>query len=111
MGTDYPPDRRESHPLNDPDVRAKVFADEELSKFEKFIRRVVANKKPIGKFLVGVASVLVTIAVSYDEKWLWVLTTALNSAGTGLWAGGSETLKPDSYDQLKNTMLKERGLM
>lgn len=103
--------QRRDDPLKDKDVRDKVEAGEELTGAEKFIRRLYAQKKPIGMFLGGVGGVLLTLSAFYPQKWLSALTAVCMASGSALVAGGSSTLKSDDYEKFKNELLKRQGLM
>lgn len=103
--------RRRSDPLNDADVRVKVRSGEELTSLEKFVRRMYAQKKPIGGFLMGLGGVLLTLSGFYPRQWLAAGAAACGTAGAALMAGGSNTLKSDTYEKLKNDLLKRQGLM
>lgn len=103
--------RRRADPLNDRDVREKVQSGEELTAFEKFVRRLYAQKKPIGGFLMGLAGVVMTVSTFYPRQWLSALAAGCGTAGAALLAGGSDTLKSDSYEKRKNDLLKDQGLM
>jgi hypothetical protein len=105
------PQLRRSDPLNDADVRDRVKYNEELPAAERFVRRMAAQKKPIGGFLAGVGSLLAIVAISYPEKWLIVTVAVLNAAGGALVGGGSARIRSDEYDQVKNELLKQRGMM
>ena len=103
--------RRRIDPLRDADVREKVELAEELSHFEKTIRRLSAQKKPIGGFLIGLGTVLTTLASFYPAKPLLAAAALAGVAGGLLVGGGASTLQSDAYDRTKNALLKERGLM
>lgn len=103
--------RRRSDHLNDRDVRERVQFQEELTGPERFVRRLAAQKKALGFFLLGVGATLLPVVMAYPAKWLIALVGALNAAGGTLVGGGSASIKSDEYDQVKNLLLKQRGLM
>lgn len=105
------PQMRRSDPLNDRDVKARVESGEELTKIEAFIRRAYAQKKPIGGLLIGLGTVLTTLASFYPAKPL-LAAAALAGVGGGLLVGGGTAgLKSDAYEKQKNALLEDRGLM
>jgi len=103
--------RRRIDPLNDADVRGRVQADEELTRIERFVRRLAAQKKPIGGFFGGLAGVLITLAAFYPVQWINAAAAVCAAISGALLAGGSAGVKSDEYEQIKNLLLKERGLM
>lgn len=105
------PQHRRSDPLNDRDVKAKVEAGEELTALEKLVRRLYAQKQPIGGFLIGMGTFLTAATVFYPPKWLQAMAVLSGVAGGLLVGGGNQRLKSDAYEQQKNELLKERGLM
>jgi hypothetical protein len=105
------PQLRRSDPLNDRDVKAKVQAGEELTRFEAAVRHAYAQKKTIGSFLIGLGTFLTATAVFYPFKWLQAASVLSGVAGGLLLGGGAQSLKSDQYEQQKNELLKERGLM
>ena len=103
--------RRRCDPLNDGDVRDNVYAAEELTAFERAMRRLAAQKKPIGAFLIGTGTVLTTLATFYPEKWLLASASLTSVAGGLLVGGGSTSIRSDAYDREKNALLERKGLM
>jgi hypothetical protein len=102
---------RRSDPLNDADVRDRVKYNDELTAPERFLRRMAAQKKPIGGFLIGLGTLLSTAAAMYPKQWLSALSALCGTAGGLLVGGGSARLRSDEYDKVKNELLKQRGLM
>jgi hypothetical protein len=105
------PQQRRTDPLNDRDVRANVQANDELTAVEKFLRRVAAQKKPIGGFLGGLGTFLAAAATVFPERWLTATAFLCGVAGGILVGGGSAGIRSDDYDKVKNELLKQRGLM
>jgi len=104
--------RRRIDPLNDKDVKQNVENNEELTSFEKFVRRMVTQKQPIGKFFIGLGTFLGTAAMLFPEYRSLVATAVLSGVAGGLLqGGGSASIKSDQYDQVKNQLLKMKGLM
>jgi len=103
--------RRSIDPLRDKDVVDKVALAEELTPFERQIRLLLAQKRPIGSFLVGLGTFLTAAAGFYPAKVLFACATLAGVAGGLLLGGGASSLKSDEYEKTKNALLKERGLM
>ena len=103
--------RRRSDPLNDADVYSNVYAQERLTAPERFFRRLAANKKPMGRFLIGLGTFLTAAAAIYPAKWLLASATLSGVGGGLLVGGGASTIRSDAYDKQKNALLERKGLM
>lgn len=97
----------------DPEVSAANLIDErgQLTAAEKFIRRLAASKKPIGYFFLGLGGVLQTAAIYYPTKPIMAISAMCFVGGAALVGGGSETLKPDSFERAKNEALRDRDAL
>lgn len=101
------PQQRRTDPLFDSDVRDK----DELTGFEKFMRRVfIEQKKPWGQFIAAIGALVSITATTFPSKYLILAGTLLTAAGGWLMGGGSD-IKSDNYEKLKSQLLERHGKM